>query len=131
MSIITRYVFKEMVGPTFLGFTFYTSIILMQRLFDMAGLIIRRSLSGAAVGKLLLYSIPNIVVLTVPMALLFGILIAIGRLSSDSEIVAMRALGISTRKIYRPVFVFSFAVFLLNLYLMNAVLPRGNSEFTK
>jgi LPS export ABC transporter permease LptG len=129
MSIITRYVFKEMVGPTFLGFTFYTSIILMQRLFDMAGLIIRRSLSGAAVGKLLLYSIPNIVVLTVPMALLFGILIAIGRLSSDSEIVAMRALGISTRTIYRPVFVISFLTFLLNLYLINFVMPKGNQQF--
>ncbi|HEX6094852.1 MAG TPA: LPS export ABC transporter permease LptG [Thermoanaerobaculia bacterium] len=129
MSILTRYVLKEMIGPTTLGFTFYTSIIIMQRLFDMAGLIIRRSLSGAAVGKLLLYSLPNIVVLTVPMALLFGILIAIGRLSSDSEIVAMRALGISTRKIYRPVFVFSFLMFLLNLYLINFVMPKGNQQF--
>lgn len=129
MSILTRYVFKEMVGPTALGFAFYTSIILMQRLFDMAGMIIRRSLSGAAVGKLLLYSLPNIIVLTVPMSLLFGILIAIGRLSSDSEIVAMRALGISTRKIYRPVFVFSFLMFLLSLYLMNYVLPKGNQQF--
>ena len=129
MSILTRYIFKEMVGPTALGFAFYTSIILMQRLFDMAGLIIRRSLSGAAVGKLLLYSLPNIVVLTVPMSLLFGILIAVGRLSSDSEIVAMRALGISTRKIYRPVFVFSSLMFLLSLYLINFVLPKGNQQF--
>lgn len=129
MSILTRYVLKEMIGPTALGFTFYTSIIIMQRLFDMAGLIIRRSLSGAAVGKLLMYSLPNIVVLTLPMALLFGILIAIGRLSSDSEIVAMRALGISTRKIYRPVFVFSFLMFLLNLYLINFVMPKGNQQF--
>ena len=109
MAIFTRYVLKEMIGPTLLGFTFYTSIILMQQLFDMAGLIIRRSLSAAVVGKLLLFSLPNIIVLTVPMSLLFGILIAVGRLSSDSEIVAMRALGISTRTIYRPVFLFSFA----------------------
>jgi LPS export ABC transporter permease LptG len=129
MSILTRYIFKEMLTPTFLGFTFYTSIILMQRLFDMAGMIIRRSLSGAAVAKLLLYSLPHIIVLTVPMSLLFGILIAVGRLSADSEIVAMRALGISTRTIYRPVFLFSFAIFLLNLYLINFVMPRGNQQF--
>src|SRR5688572_11906387 len=129
MGILTRYIFKEMVAPTFLGFTFYTSIILMQRLFDMAGMIIRRSLPASAVGKLLLYSLPHIVVLTVPMSLLFGILIAIGRLSSDSEIVAMRALGISTRTIYRPVFLFSLAIFGLNLYLINAVMPRGNQQF--
>ena len=129
MRILTRYIFKEMVGPTVLGFAFYTSIILMQRLFDLASMIIRRSLSPAAVGKLLLYSLPNIIVLTVPMSLLFGILIAVGRLSSDSEIVAMRALGISTRTIYRPVFLFSFVVFLLNIYLINFVMPRGNRQF--
>src|SRR5512142_48468 len=108
---LTRYIFREMLGPTVLGFVFYTSLIVMQTLFDLAGMIIRRSLSATAVGKLLLYSLPHIVVLTVPMSLLFGILIAIGRMSADSEIIAMRALGISTRTIYRPVFVFSFIVF--------------------
>ncbi|PYQ29846.1 MAG: LPS export ABC transporter permease LptG [Acidobacteria bacterium] len=129
MRILSRYIFKEMVTPTFLGFIFYTSIILMQRLFDMAAMIIRRSLPASAVGKLLLYSMPHIIVLTVPMSLLFGILIAVGRLSADSEIVAMRALGISTRTIYRPVFLFSFSIFLLNLYLINFVMPRGNKQF--
>jgi LPS export ABC transporter permease LptG/LPS export ABC transporter permease LptF len=128
MKLITRYILKEMIGPTCLGFAFYTFIILMQSLFTFAGMIIRRSLPAATVGKLLLLSLPHIIVLTVPMSLLFGILIAVGRLSSDSEIIAMRALGLSTRAIYRPVFIFSFAMFLLNLYLMNVVLPRGNTE---
>lgn len=129
MTTLTRYILKEMFGPTALGFAFYTSIILMQRLFDLAGMIIRRSLPASAVGRLLLLSIPNIIVLTLPMSLLFGILIAVGRLSSDSEIVAMRALGISTRTIYRPVFLFSVVMFLLNLYLINFVMPKGNQQF--
>jgi LPS export ABC transporter permease LptG/LPS export ABC transporter permease LptF len=128
VKILTRYVFKEMIGPTLLGFGFYTFIVLMNRLFVLAGLIIRQSLPAATVGKLLLLSLPHIVVLTIPMSILFGVMIAIGRLSSDSEIIAMRALGISTRTIYRPVFIFSFLVFLLNLYLMNVVLPRGNTQ---
>ncbi|MDP9192231.1 MAG: LPS export ABC transporter permease LptG [Acidobacteriota bacterium] len=129
MKIFSRYVFKEMIGPTLLGFIFYTSIILMRQLFDLAGLIIKRSLSGAVVGKLLVYILPNIVVLTLPMSLLFGILIAVGRLSSDSEIVAMRALGISTRTIYRPVFLFSFFMAVLNFYLINSVMPDSNRQF--
>src|SRR5205085_10735420 len=128
MKILTRYILKEMVGPTTLGFAFYTFIILMKNLFDVAGMVIRRSLPASTVARLLFLSLPHIIVLTVPMSLLFGILIAVGRLSSDSEIIAMRASGISARTIYRPVFLFSFAVFLLNLYLMNVVLPRGNSE---
>ena len=129
MSILTRYVLKEITGPTVLGFVFYTSIIVMRLLFDLAGDIIRRSLSGGAIGSLLLFSLPNIIVLTLPMALLFGILIAVGRLSADSEVVAMRALGISLRTVYRPVFVFSLLMFLLNLYLINYVMPRGNQRF--
>jgi LPS export ABC transporter permease LptG len=128
MSTLSRYVFKEMLGPTALGFAFYTSIIAMRVLFELAGMIIRRSLSWGAVGKMLLYSLPNIVVLTLPMSLLFGILIAVGRLSADSEIIAIRALGISMRKVYRPVFLFSFAIFLATFYLINFVMPRGNAN---
>jgi LPS export ABC transporter permease LptG len=128
MKILTRYILKEMLTPTVLGFVFYTFIILTKQLFDFAGLIIKSSLPGGTTFRLLILSLPHIVVLTVPMSLLFGILIAVGRLSTDSEIIAMRALGISTRTIYRPVFLFSFAVFLVSLYLMNVVLPRGNTE---
>ncbi|PYQ49695.1 MAG: hypothetical protein DMF59_12830 [Acidobacteria bacterium] len=128
MKILTRYILKEMVGPTLLGFGFYTFIILMRQLFDFAGMIIKRSLPASTVFQLLWLSLPHIIVLTLPMSLLFGILIAIGRLSSDSEIIAMRGLGISTRIIYRPVFVFSFIAFLITFYLMNVLLPEGNSK---
>jgi lipopolysaccharide export system permease protein len=131
MKILTRYILKEIFGPTLLGLMFYTSIILMKQLFDLAGLIIRQSLPLGTVMHLLGLSLPHIVVLTIPMSLLFGILIAVGRLSADSEIIAMRALGISTRTIYLPVFLFSFAIFLLNLYLMNTWLPHANAEFTR
>lgn len=127
MRTLTRYIFKEMLGPTLLGFGFYTFVILTRQLLDLAEMIIKRSLSMGVVAELLALSLPHIIVLTIPMALLFGILIAVGRLSADSEIVAMRAAGMPTAAIYRPVFYFSFAIFLLNLFLMNVVLPRGNN----
>jgi LPS export ABC transporter permease LptG len=128
MKILTRYIFKEMLGPTLLGFAFYTFIVLMNKLFILAGMIIHRSLPASAVGKLLMLSLPYIAVLTVPMSILFGVLIAVGRLSADSEIIAMRALGISMRTIYRPVFVFTFLVFLIALYLTNVAMPKGSSQ---
>lgn len=126
MKILTRYILKEMIGPTLLGFGFYTFIILMKSLFDFAEMIIKRSLPLSTVLQLLGLSLPHIIVLTIPMSLLFGIMIAVGRLSADSEIIAMRSAGISMGFIYRPVFYFSMSIFLLNLYLMNVVLPRGN-----
>jgi LPS export ABC transporter permease LptG len=130
MKLLSRYIFKEMITPTVLGFIFYTFIVLMRQLFDIAGMVIKHSLPGSTVFKLLALSLPHIIVLTVPMSFLFGVLIAVGRLSSDSEIIAMRALGISMRMLYRPVFVLSFLIFLATLYLMNVLVPRGNSELT-
>ncbi|HUF18395.1 MAG TPA: LPS export ABC transporter permease LptF [Thermoanaerobaculia bacterium] len=127
MHILTRYIIREMIGPTLLGFAFYTFIILMRNLFDFAEMIIERSLPLTTVFRLLALSLPNIIVLTVPMSLLFGILIAVGRLSSDSEIIAMQSAGVAMRKIYRPVLYFSLGIFLVNLYLMNFVLPQGNT----
>ena len=129
MKILTRYILKEMITPTLLGLAFYTSIIVMRQLFELAGLMIRGSLTGGQVGQLMLFMLPNVVVLTLPMSLLFGILIAIGRLSADSEIIAIRALGSSMRTIYRPVFLFSLFLFFVNMYLMNVLLPRGNKAF--
>lgn len=127
MRILSRYIARELVGPTLIGFFFYTFIILMNQLFRLAEMIIRRSVPFESVLKLLVLNLPHIVVLTIPMALLFGILIAIGRLSSDSEIIAMRSVGISTTAIYRPVFYFSLLIFLMNLSFMHFVTPWGNA----
>src|SRR5688500_10825267 len=129
MRILNKYIFRELIGPTLLGFTFYTFIILMRQLFELAEMIIKRSLPFTIVLRLLALSLPHIIVLTIPMALLVGILIAVGRMSSDSEIIAMRAAGISTTRIYRPVFYFSLAIFLLNLVAMNMLLPWGNTAY--
>src|SRR4051794_11472163 len=89
-------------------------------------MIIRRGLPVSVVGKLLLLTLPNIVVLTLPMSLLFGTLIAVGRLSSDSELVAMRACGVSLLTLYRPILLLSGLFTILNMSLMIYVLPWGN-----
>jgi LPS export ABC transporter permease LptG/LPS export ABC transporter permease LptF len=126
MRRLDRYIFAEILGPLALGFLVYTFILLLQALFKSAELIIRSGVAAATVGKLLLLSLPSIVVLTIPMALLLGILIAVGRLSSDSELVAIRSCGISLFSLYRPILVLSALLAAANTYLMIEVLPEGN-----
>jgi LPS export ABC transporter permease LptF/LPS export ABC transporter permease LptG len=123
---LDRYVLNETLGPLALGFSVYTFLMLVRFLFRSADLIIRRGLSADEVGKLVLYSLPNILVLTIPMALLFGILIAIGRLASDSELIAMRASGISLFTLYRPVLLLSVLLGMVNLGIAGYLLPRAN-----
>ncbi len=123
---LDRYIVSEILGPLALGFLVYTSLLLIRFLFTSAEMIIRRGLPASIVGKLLLYSLPNIVVLTLPMSLLFGTLIAVGRLSSDSELIAMRACGVSLLTLYRPILLLSALFTLLNTGLMVYALPWGN-----
>ena len=123
---LDRYVFKEVLGPLVLGFLVYTFILLLRFLFQSAEMIIRRGLPWSTVGELLLVTLPNIVVLTIPMSLLFGILIAVGRLASDSELVAIRASGIGLSRLYRPILLLAGTLTAINVALMIYALPWGN-----
>jgi LPS export ABC transporter permease LptG/LPS export ABC transporter permease LptF len=125
-SRLDRYILTEILGPLGLGFLVYTFILLIRFLFQSAEMIIRRGLPVSIVGELLLLTLPNIVVLTLPMALLFGTLIAVGRLSSDSELIAMRACGVSLLTLYRPILLLSGLFTVVNTLLMVYALPWGN-----
>ncbi len=131
MSRLDRYLVREVLGPLGLGFVVFTFIMLMQTLFRLAEMIIRRGVPAGQVGQLLLLSLPHIVVLTIPMAFLFGILVAAGRLNADSELIALRAAGLSLYRLYRPVLAISVVLALVNAFLMVVVLPRGNSALQR
>lgn len=126
MRRIDRYLVREILGPLGLGFIVYTFILLIRFLFQSAEMIIRRGLPFSIVGKLLLMTLPNIVVLTLPMALLFAILIAVGRLAADSELTALRSCGVSLVTLYRPILRISLVLVVLNTVLMVYALPWGN-----
>jgi len=126
LNRLNRYIVSEILGPLGLGFLVYTFILLIRFLFQSAEMIIRRGLPVSIVGRLLLLTLPNIVVLTLPMSLLFGILIAVGRLSSDSELVAMWASGVSLLTLYRPILMLSGFFTAVNVLLMVYALPWGN-----
>jgi LPS export ABC transporter permease LptF/LPS export ABC transporter permease LptG len=128
---LDRYVLSELIGPLGLGLLVYTFILLLQTFFRLAEMIIKRGLPAATVGELLLYSLPNIVVLTLPMSFLLAVLVGIGRLASDSELVALRSSGVSLYRILRPVLLFATLLAGFNTYLMLQLLPRGNTAYVR
>jgi len=107
--LLDRYILRETTGPLVLGLLVFTFLALMQELFQYAEMIIGRNVETSVALWLLAYSLPHIVVLTIPMAFLFAILIGTGRLAADSELVAMRAAGISLWSVYRPILLLSRA----------------------
>jgi LPS export ABC transporter permease LptF/LPS export ABC transporter permease LptG len=116
-SRLSRYVFREVVSPTLLGMLVYILVFLMNALFDLAELAIKKDMPVQIVLKLLAYLLPRVLEMTLPMALLLGILIGLGRLSADSELIAIRASGISYRFILVPIMGLAFFCFGLSLVL--------------
>jgi LPS export ABC transporter permease LptF/LPS export ABC transporter permease LptG len=131
MRILDRYVFRETLGPIFLGLAVYTFIMLVRFLFVSAEMIIERGVAAPVVGRMVLATLPNIMVLTLPMSLLFGLLTAVGRLSSDGELVAIRSSGVSLLSLYRPILLLSLALALANTAVSLYGVPWGNSELQR
>src|SRR5262249_33838483 len=123
---VDRYIFSELVRPSLLGLAFYTFVLMMNQLF----LVIRQALQQDApillVLQLLALALPKILVMTLPMALLLGTLVGMGRLSSDSEITALRAAGVSYFRMARPVLAVGLIGTLASLLLYNLAVPGTN-----
>ncbi len=128
---IERYIFKECLSPTLIGLLFYTFVLLMNHFFLIAKEALIKEIPFLLVIKLLYLEIPKISVLTIPMAVLFGILIGLGRLVSDSEIVVMQASGISTHKIFKSVAYLALSASLLSFLLYNYLVPNAEFETRK
>lgn len=130
MKLISRSVLREIWPPFLLGFCAYTFVLLVRTIYFLADFFVRRSAGALEVARLVILSLPWIVVLTLPMAFLLGVLIGVGRLAGDSELVALRASGVGPEGLYRPVL--GAAAFLTTLVFLfyNLVLPKANEALS-
>ncbi len=106
MKILSRYVFREILTSSALATALATFVIFLQRssrLFEM----LVRSAKGMAFLELCVLVLPPVLLLSIPFGVLVGILVGLGRMSSDNEIIAMRSGGVSSRIVAPPVVVFA------------------------
>jgi LPS export ABC transporter permease LptG/LPS export ABC transporter permease LptF len=101
MRILTRYILREIVSHALLGGVLFTFILYMRDLGRILALVVHNSSSLISVLKIFLFMLPNTLVVTIPMAVLVGILLGLSRLAADSEITAMRASGIGVLSFVR------------------------------
>ncbi|HZU10516.1 MAG TPA: LPS export ABC transporter permease LptG [Pseudacidobacterium sp.] len=94
MRILTRYILREVLSHAFLGGVLFTFVLFMKELGPLVELAVRNTASIGTVVKVFLLMMPNMLTVTIPMAVLVGVLLGLSRLAADSEITAMRASGI-------------------------------------
>src|SRR5215469_10368714 len=93
MRILDRYIVREVSRHAFLGLVVFTFVFLVPRLVRVMEIYVRH-VGSAQIVKLFLCIFPGVFVFTVPMATLIGVLLGLGRMSADSEIIALTSLGI-------------------------------------
>lgn len=123
------YIFWEVLQVFFIGLMVFLIILLMDKILRLIEMIVARGLDPSQILKLLMFIAPSFLVFTIPIALLLGTLLAFGRLSSDNEITAFKASGVSLYQLFLPVFLLSIAACLVTTFLVFYALPWGNRGF--
>ena len=126
MKTLDRYLTFEMLGPFMIGVVGFIMVLAVDLLFTMADLIINKGVPFFAMLKLLVYKMPSLLVMTFPVSTLFGTSMALGRLSKDNEITALRTSGITMFRIAAPILVVGLLVSLLSFYTNEKIVPYAN-----
>ncbi len=117
MTILDRYIFKELLIPFSISLCILCFLVLTKEMLRLVELLVTKGVGLLSVFEIIVNLMPSFLVLTLPMACLISSITTFSRLSFDKELVAMQAAGLSLLRIAVPVFVFSFFVFLGTLYL--------------
>ncbi len=113
MKILRNYVLREFAGPFFLCLGVLTFVmVLIGNLKRIADLVINKGVDIFSVIQIFIYLTPYIVTYTLPISILVGILLALGRLSGDNEIIAIRSSGINLFKLILPLLTIGLALSL-------------------
>ena len=123
---IYLYLSREILIPFLIGLLIFSVVFMMGKTLYLTELLVNKGVSLFDIGKLLIYFFPSSLFLIIPIALLLGVLVAFARLSSDNEITALKASGISLYQLTPPVLFLSIVAYLLTTFLVIYALPWGN-----
>lgn len=128
-STIDRYIFREIIAPFLLGMAAFTGALLMGRFLQIAELVVSKGVPFTEISLMIACLFPTFSLVTIPMSLLLAILLAFGRLSSDSEVIAMKASGMGLWRLMLPVFAFAAMATVATQALAIYAVPLGNRTF--
>ncbi len=126
MRILTRYILGEILSHAFIGCALFTFILFMKELPKILEMVVRNSSAFSSVMEIVLFTLPNFFTVTIPMAVLVGVLLGLSRLASDSEIIAMRASGLGIGYFVRVASIVAIGGTLLGLANSLFLAPRAN-----
>lgn len=128
MRILDRYVLKEMIAPFVVSVFAFVVLLIGRVIFDNIEFIIEKRVPFALVLRLIVFQLPWITGMVLPLATLFSTSLAVNRLGRESEITAIRMAGVPLRRIFLPIFIVSLIASAVTFWLGESVTPWANRE---
>jgi lipopolysaccharide export system permease protein len=128
LRLLNRYLLRQLAAPFVFALGALTSLMLLSQVAKKFGALVGKGLPWGVIAEVFALSVPFIVAMTLPMAVLLAVLYAFTHLAADNEITAMRASGISVYQILAPVMAWGIFMSALNLAFVDQVLPRSNAR---
>lgn len=128
MKIITKYIIKENIKPFLGALSVITFLMLFNRLIELLNLIIEKKLDFITIVSIFGLSLPFMLALTIPMAVLVSTIMSFGRLSVDRETIAFKASGVNVYTLMRPTLVLSIFLSIFMVYFNDVILPESNHK---
>lgn len=130
MRILDKYILKEFLAPFLFGVCAFTAVFVgTGTLYRIATMINDYGASAWAAFRVLVLAMPSIIVLTFPMSVLLGALLAFGRLSGSSEMIVMRSGGQNFLRLAMPVFIAAAIIALGTTAFNEFVVPKANNAY--
>jgi LPS export ABC transporter permease LptG/LPS export ABC transporter permease LptF len=129
LKALDRYLLREMVLPLFLGLAVLTFLLQVQPFMLQSQLLLAKGVPWTTILSALWMLVPQALSVTIPMAVLLGILVGFGRLAADREFVAMQACGVSVIRLLRPVVLVALVGTAATAYETIVALPDANLKF--
>ena len=127
LPLIDRWLLGQIIPPMVFAISAFTVISLsVGVMFDLVRKIVEYGLPLLKALQALIYSLPSFLVLSFPMAVLLSTLLSYGKLSANSELLALRSLGISTSRIIAPAIAVSIFMTGLTFYFNDNLVPNSN-----
>lgn len=129
MKTLDRYLLRELAFPFLIALVGFLIFILLNLILGLRDFMLDRSISLWTILELLAYQLPFFLVLSLPVATLFAIFLALGRLVHDREIIALQASGLSLKRIVLPILIASLFISGFGLFLNDRMVPWANQRY--
>jgi lipopolysaccharide export system permease protein len=128
ITILDRYLVAELGGPSLFGAAAFTLIFVATQILAIGRLVSQENAPLLVAIEYFLWEMPYYLLLVIPMAMLFGTLLSMQRLSADSEITALKAGGVSLVRMFLPLAVVGLGVSLVSLVVQEELVPLANDR---